>query len=121
MFCVKCQRHIAYCKCEDVNSRLACLGKSELVKDLALGAIEQRNEQKISKHMQDIEFMHENSDKTLKISFESKRHDGIYQVIGKVVDITPAYTRLIEAETNYPGGAIEYLNTSRIVNVEVHR
>jgi hypothetical protein len=89
------------------------------LKDLALGAVEQRIEHKVSKYSQNIEFLHNNMDKEMKISFKSNKFNGIYQIVGKVVDITPDYIHIRYGSTNYPGGIIQYLNTSRVTDVEL--
>lgn len=120
MFCIKCNRHIAYCKCEDIDQRLAEIGKSEIVKDLALGAMEQRVEQKVNKNIDpNIELLLDNYGKRARVLFRSNKYDGIYYLTGKVMEVTPEYIWFHTEDTNYPGGKFDCLNTSRMLSAEI--
>lgn len=120
MFCIKCDRHIAYCKCEDIDQRLAQIGKSEIVKDLALGAMEQRAEQKIQRTIDpNIDLLLNNYGKRARVLFRSNKYDGIYYLTGKVIEVTPEYICFRTDDTNYPGGKFDFLNTSRMLSAEI--
>lgn len=118
MYCIKCNRHIAYCKCTDINERLKGIGNNEITKELALSGMEQRAENKINIRPE-IEFLLDNLGNRVKVTFESKRYNGIFYLIGKVFDVSPSTTRFMSEESDYPEGVFDYLNTSRIRSAEL--
>jgi hypothetical protein len=117
MYCAKCSRHIAYCKCEDIDERLSALKDNSATQLLSVSAKVERQSVSIDSN---IEFILSNLGKQIKVFFRSNKHNGTYYLIGNVTDVNPEYTMFNPAlETNYPSGIFNMLNTSRITGAEL--
>jgi ribosome maturation factor RimP len=57
--------------------------------------------------------------KKVHITFESKRHNGIYNLTGVLVRVDSQWSYFIDSVSDYPEGVFDFINTSRIRSVEV--
>jgi hypothetical protein len=107
---MKCNRHIAYCKCEDMDQRLKELAHTPQTELVARDGIAARG-RTIDPN---IELLLDTRGKKVKVTFESKRYAGLYWQTGIVYDVEPSHITMQAEDTNYPEGRIQFLNTSRL-------
>lgn len=116
MYCAKCKRHLAYCNCPDIDERLKDLSGNPHTELLAEQNIEFRKSIVIDSI---IETLLNNINNRVKVTFESKKYQGIFYLIGRIFNVSPDYTIFTSEESDYPEGKFDYLNTSRIRSVEL--
>ena len=114
MWCARCNRDIVFCKCDDIEERLKGGLDSPAGPALAMNLHARERAQDIG-----LIDCTDYWDKKVTVTFESKRHNGLYKQTGKIISSDSRQVIFGEIyETNYLGGRIEYLNASRVRRIE---
>jgi len=120
MYCARCNNDIVNCTCPDIEDRLKGLMKNPVVSPAAEQNLRARIEFKPKEKSKELQIVSEFVGKKASITFESKRHNGLFTQTGKIISASEEMVVFdpFGRYSDYPEGAFDCLNTSRVREVK---